>query len=149
MYKRQGVAQRSFDQAADMWALGVISVCVFAWPRVGPGHYDGKEWADRLRKASHAAEKRLTAVSRCGSERGSQAMEASLRSEDCGSWIATMVRQRYSSDRWPILSGRLSGQHGSGWMSLLDLQHGLLRYSSENRLKAAKALDHGFLCKQH
>ena len=147
----EGVAQRSFDQAADMWALGVISVCVFAWPRVGPGQkdYDGKEWADRLRKASHAAEKRLTAVSRCGSERGSQAMEASLRSKDFGSWIAAMVRQRYSSDRWPILSGRLSGQHGSGWMSLLDLQHGLLRYSSENRLKAAKALDHGFLCKQH
>ena len=79
-----------------------------------------------------------------GGKRASEALHALSVPEDRGSWIAAMVRVLYQTDRWPILSGCLSGDCGSQWLSLLDLQQGLLRFTSEDRLKANDALEHMF-----
>jgi hypothetical protein len=67
-----------------------------------------------------------------------------LDPRDCGSWIVKMVREKYSGDSWPLLSDRMSGHEKCAWMSLPDLLEGLLRYSSEHRLTANRALEHRF-----
>jgi serine/threonine protein kinase len=142
-----GAAQRRFDQAADMWALGVLGVCLSAPPRfeqTGQKDFRDVNWAERLKNASRVAEKQLKAERSSGAQLGGKAMHAALQPEDCRSWIATMVRKHYQQDRWPILSDRLSGGHKSEWQSWLDLLHGLLTYSSEDRLKANDALEHQF-----
>jgi serine/threonine protein kinase len=141
----QGAVQRLFDQAADMWALGVFSVRVLAPPFRRPRDNCGQEWAEGLWKASERAEKQLKALKpSSGGKRASEALHALSVPEDRGSWIAAMVRVLYQTDRWPILSGCLSGDCGSQWLSLLDLQQGLLRFTSEDRLKANDALEHMF-----
>jgi serine/threonine protein kinase len=142
-----GVVQRRFDQAADMWALGVLGVCLLAPPgfeQTGQKTIRDVDWAERLKQASRVAEKQLKAERSSGAQLGGKAMQATLQPEDCGSWIATMVRRHYQQDRWPILSDRLSGEHKSEWQSWLALLHGLLTYSSKDRLKANDALENPF-----
>ena len=143
----QGAVQRLFDQAADMWALGVFSVRVLAPPFRRAHDNCGQEWAEGLWKASERAEKQLKALKpSSGGKRASEALHALSVPEDRRSWIAAMVHVLYLKDRWPILSGCLSGDCGSQWLSLLDLQQGLLRFTSEDRLKANDALEHMFFC---
>ena len=144
----EGAVQRRFDQAADMWALGVLGVYLLAPPRLEDGqtdtHLRDLDWAGQLQKASRTAERKLRSERSSGAQLGGKAMHAAVEPDDCGSWIATMVRARYKRDLWPILKDRLSGDRSSEWLSWLDLLHGLLTYSSQARLQANDALEHRF-----
>ena len=88
--------------------------------------------------------KKVASAQRSTASRGTQALQMLDSDTDayCGSWIAGLVHKYYSRDMWPILSSCMSGQQKSDWLSLLDLQEGLLTYSSEERFAAEKALDH-------
>jgi serine/threonine protein kinase len=144
----EGAVQRRFDQAADMWALGVLGVYLLAPPLLQDGQTDAhlrdSDWAGRLKKASSTAERKLKAERSSGARLGGKAMDAALQPDDSGSWIATMVRVHYKKNLWPILKDLLSGERNSEWLSWLDLLHGLLTYSSEVRLQANDALEHHF-----
>jgi len=146
----QGKDQRRFDQSADMWALGVMGLRILA-PTISDKSKKRPEedWAQGLRIASDNAEKWLRLSNRDvdtlgASRRGVQSLLGVLDPRDCGSWIVRMVREKYSGDSWPLLSDRMSGHEKGAWMSLLDLLEGLLRYSSEHRLTANRALEHRF-----
>jgi serine/threonine protein kinase len=146
----QGADQRRFDQSADMWAVGIMGLRIMA-PAISDGQgqpYDREQrWAERIRKASERAEKWICFAAgqqRHCSKRGADSLSGLLDARDNGSWIAQMVRQCYPSDSWPLLDGRMSGQEKSAWKSLLDLLEGLLRYNSDHRLTADRALKHGF-----
>jgi serine/threonine protein kinase len=143
----QGLAQRLFDQAGDMWALGVISIGVFAPPQYKPAHNKDvfirdREWAKQLRDASRSAARLKKVFRQPTASRGLHAVQMLDPVADCGSWIAGYVRKYYAQDMWPILSSCMSGQQKSDWLSLLDLQEGLLSYSSADRLTAEQALEH-------
>lgn len=144
----QGKDQRRFDQSADMWALGVMGFRILA-PTISDKSRKRPEedWAQGLRNASENAEKWLrfsNVEAHCGSKRGVRSLLEVLDPRDCGSWIVKMVREKYSGDSWPLLSDRMSGHEKCAWMSLPDLLEGLLRYSSEHRLTANRALEHRF-----
>ena len=141
----EGRQQRLFDQAGDMWAIGVISVRVIAPPRGQDSDLEkrDREWSRNLQRSSRNA-----MTLQCGKssvrKRGGQAVQQALSQPvDRGSWIATMVRTQFL-DRWAGLSGHLSGRHGSVWLCLLQLQEGLLTYSSEERLNGVAELQHAF-----
>ncbi len=125
-----------------------FQVVQLAPPRLEDGQNDTHlrdfDWAVRLQKASRTAERRLKSERSSGAQLGGKAMHAALQEDDCGSWIATMVRVHYKRDLWPILKDRLSRERSSEWLSWLDLLHGLLAYSSEARLQANGALEHTF-----
>ena len=145
----EGADQRRFDQSADMWAVGIMVLRVIVpVPSQGQGrqHDRDKLWADGIRKASENAEKRMSLDAdelRQASKRSSAWLRGLQDDRDNGSWIAKMVREKYLSDSWPLLDGRMS-QEASAWTSLLGLLEGLLRYTSEHRLTADRALKHGF-----
>ena len=144
----EGADQRRFDQSADMWAVGIMGLRIIA-PVQGKGtqHERDKQWADGIRKASENADKRMSLdedESRQSSKRSAALFRGLQDARDNGSWIAKMVREKYPSDSWPLLDGRMSRQEASAWTSLLGLLEGLLRYTSEHRLTADRALKHGF-----
>jgi len=152
----QGSEQRLFDQAGDMWALGAMSVRVLAPPvlDVGMKRTNADDlikrdelWAQRLRKASESGEKMLCVQQApAAAGRGGQAvLKSCVNADDHGHWIATMVRTRYPSDRWPVLFKHMTEGNASRWKSLLGLQQGLLRYKSDHRLTAEQALQHDFI----
>jgi len=152
----QGSEQRRFDQAGDMWALGVISVRVLAPPKWEKGikrtnaddlYVRDRTWADYLRQNSRRGEGlRVVQQGPAAAGRGVQAvLTACVDAEDRGFWIATMVHKRYQGDRWPVLLQHMSGGNASCWRSLLDLQQGLLKYNSHHRLTAEQALQHDFI----
>ena len=82
--------------------------------------------------------------SRQASKRGAACFRVLQDARDNGSWIAKMVSEKYPSDSWPLLDGRMLGQETSAWTSLLGLLEGLLQYTSEHRLTADRALKHCF-----
>jgi hypothetical protein len=60
-------------------------------------------------------------------------------------WLEVMVRENYFADPGFVLGGRINGEQGESWRSLLDLVQNLLSYSREVRRKfAAGALTHPF-----
>jgi len=141
----QGIDQHQFDRAGDVWALGVMPVRVLA-PLDTASDFDEKRkkdqaWAQELQNFSQREQKRSKA---CGSERAGQCLKSVQEPADRGSWIATMVRNRYASSSWPILEKCMRGQEGPEWMLLLGLLHGLLSHSSSSRFTASQALQHDF-----
>jgi serine/threonine protein kinase len=145
----EGADQRSFDQSADMWAVGIMDLRILALPNSDKAGQQplsrDADWAEGIRKASHIAEKRLLSLNAgLSSKRGANSLSGVLDARDRGSWIAKIVREKNQHDSWPLLDGRLSGQEKSAWASLLDLLEGLLRYTSEHRLTADRALRHRF-----
>jgi len=145
----EGADQRSFDQSADMWAVGIMDLRILALPNSDKAGQQplsrDADWAEGIRKASHIAEKRLLSLNAgLSSKRGAYSLSGVLDARDRGSWIAKIVREKNQHDSWPLLDGRLSGQEKSAWASLLDLLEGLLRYTSEHRLTADRALRHRF-----
>jgi hypothetical protein len=62
----EGADQRSFDQSADMWAVGIMDLRIFALPNSDKAGQQplsrDADWAEGIRKASHIAEKRLLSL---------------------------------------------------------------------------------------
>ena len=162
-----GTAQRRFDQAGDIWALGAICARACAapeWAYADKRKEDPSEkWRETLYKASSAAEMSLQRIEatekqlqkiKAGPGTGPPSQDRSKRiARDHIStlkkpnelWIQTMVQQHYSGDVWPCLYRCTSGKDGAEWRSLLDLTQRFLAYSSTSRLTAKEAMEHPFL----
>jgi hypothetical protein len=139
--------QRDFDQSGDAWALGVMAARVIA-PR--PKKEQGKDqeghkvWAQQLRTASENAFK-IEAHGHAASSRAKRAFE-SIQAEQGNviPWIIGFCRKLNSGNTWDPLFHRLNGAEAEQWNLLLDLLQSQLNYSSRNRMKPMRALEHAF-----
>ena len=166
--KGQGNEQRMWDQASDIWALGAMFARTVAAPRFPAKEKERdqamKQWQDHLfryskrahdsaQSASDSAWKRQKVsgnASLYGSDRAAKVFIAAAASAQspCRSphqaqlWLEAMVQEQYAFGPWVALSGRIKGERGESWRSLLDVVQTLLSHSSEDRLHfAERALD--------
>ena len=165
----EGVAQRRFDQAGDIWAVGAACARLMAAPRFSRKvEQEMRAWKTRLIESSRrsfesgqaaveSAAKRLKVASRLplyGSNRavGFQAAAAAAAAAQPSPsiqqpelWLEAMVSLHYADDPGEFLRTRITGVQGEWWRLLLDVVQNLLSHSSEERLHfAAKALQHPF-----
>ena len=166
--KGQGNEQRSWDQAADIWALGAMFARVVAAPRFSSstmekamrswqGHLFqfSKRAHDSLQSAVESAGKRQRVADKPSSFGSVRAVKASTVAAasalSCRSphqaklWLEAMVRENYPTEPGVALNGRINGVQGESWQLLLDFVQNLLSHSSEGRWQfAERALTHAF-----
>jgi serine/threonine protein kinase len=166
--KGEGVAQRRFDQAGDIWSVGATFARYFAAPRFSTQGFETemRTWKARLiessKRAYDSGQAAIEAEAKrrklqnsslpFGSSRAVRAAAAAVASaEPCfsaarpGLWLEAMVREHYAQDPGEFLSPRINGTQGARWRLLLELMQKLLSYGSEDRWEfAGQALQHPF-----
>ena len=148
-----GIAQREFDQSADIWALGAICARLFAKPWRGVDKQESESWAKKLHEASRIAQLRLDSADRAA--RSAERVHALPKSKIALRAFAALENKQpcsmhgqaaeKSRESWIAVMFEQPCPVGPEWKSLLDLLEGFLRYSAEGRLTAKQAQQHPFI----